>query len=100
MIPARNPITRREVLQRLALLTGAALMPWRAKGAAEEASSDKLGPILPRRTLGKTGLRVTMLTVGGSHIGRPQKDSDAQAVIEAAIEAGIRTFDTAQLYQN
>jgi aryl-alcohol dehydrogenase-like predicted oxidoreductase len=41
-----------------------------------------------------------MLTVGGSHIGRPQKDSDAQAVIEAAIEAGIRTFDTAQLYQN
>jgi len=75
-------------------------MPWRAKGAAEEASSDKLGPILPRRTLGKTGLRVTMLTVGGSHIGRPQKDSDAQAVIEAAIEAGIRTFDTAQLYQN
>ena len=100
MIPARNPITRREVLQRLALLTGAALMPWRAKGAAEEASSDKFGPILPRRTLGKTGLRVTMLTVGGSHIGRPQKDSDAQAVIEAAIEAGIRTFDTAQLYQN
>lgn len=77
------------------------MLPWRAMGAAqEEAASDKLGPILPRRTLGKTGMRVTMLTVGGSHIGRPREDSDAQAVIEAAIEAGIRNFDTAQLYQN
>ena len=100
MIPAHNPITRREVLQRLAMLTGAVLLPWRAKGAAEEDSSDKLGPVLPRRTLGKSGLRPTMLTVGGSHIGRPRADSDAQAVIEAAIEGGIRSFDTAQLYQN
>jgi aryl-alcohol dehydrogenase-like predicted oxidoreductase len=95
----REPITRRELLQRLALLTGATLVPWRAFGAMEPASSDKLGPVLPQRTLGKTGLKVTMLAVGGSHIGRPS-EAVAQAVIEAAIESGIRTFDTAQLYQN
>ena len=95
----RNLITRRKLLQRLALLTGASLAPWRALGAEETALSDKLGPVLPQRTLGKTGLKVTMLTVGGSHIGRPA-ESVAQAVIEAAIESGIRTFDTAQLYQN
>ena len=92
-------ITRRELLQRLALLTGATLVPWRAFGALEMAPSDKLGPVLPYRTLGKTGLKVTMLAVGGSHIGRPS-ESVAQAVIEGAIESGIRTFDTAQLYQN
>ena len=93
-------ITRRKLLQRLALLTGAMLAPWRALGAAEgRPPSDKLGPVLPQRTLGKTGLKVTMLTVGGSHIGRPA-ESVAQAVIEAAIESGIRTFDTAELYQN
>jgi aryl-alcohol dehydrogenase-like predicted oxidoreductase len=95
----RESITRRELLQRLALLTGATLVPWRAFGAMEPASSDKLGPVLPQRTLGKTGLKVTMLAVGGSHIGRPS-EAVAQAVIEAAIESGIRTFDTAQLYQN
>src|SRR5476649_1060251 len=99
MITARDPITRRELLQRLALLTGATLVPWRAFGAMEQAPSDKLGPVLPLRTLGKTGLKVTMLTTGGSHIGRPS-ESVAQAVIEAAIESGIRTFDTAQLYQD
>ena len=95
----RDQVTRRELLQRLALLTGATLVPWRVFGAMEMAPSDKLGPVLPLRTLGKTGLKVTMLTVGGSHIGRPS-EAVAQAVIEAAIENGIRTFDTAQLYQN
>ena len=99
MMTPRECITRREVLQRLALLTGATLVPWRAFGALETAPADKLGPVLPLRTLGKTGLKVTMLTTGGSHIGRPS-ESVAQAVIEAAIESGIRTFDTAQLYQN
>ena len=99
MTTKSDPISRRELLQRLALLTGATLAPWRALGAAEPANSDKLGPILPQRALGKTGLKVTMITVGGSHIGRPD-ETVAQAVIEAAIESGIRTFDTAQLYQN
>ena len=80
MMTPREPITRRELLQRLALLTGATLVPWRVFGATEPAPSDKLGPLLPLRTLGKTGLKVTMLAVGGSHIGRPA-ESVAQAVI-------------------
>ncbi len=99
MMTPRDPITRRELLQRLALLTGATLVPWRTYGAVELTPADKLGLLLPQRTLGMTGMKVTMLTVGGSHIGRPS-ESVAQAVIEAAIESGIRTFDTAQLYQN
>lgn len=99
MMAGRDTLTRRELLQKLALLTGAALVPWNTFAASSDTASDKLGPLLPQRTLGKTGLKVTMLAVGGSHIGRPS-EAVAQAVIEAAIESGIRTFDTAQLYQN
>lgn len=40
-----------------------------------------------------------MLAVGGSHVGRPS-EAEAERIIEAAIESGIRTFETAQLYQN
>lgn len=105
----RESVSRREALQRLALLTGATLLPWRALGAqslsvnpsaaaAGATTSDKLGPLLPQRTLGKTGLKITMLSAGGSHIGGTS-ESEAQAVIEQAIELGIRGFDTAQLYQ-
>lgn len=91
--------TRREALRILALLTGATLVPGRITAQTPAAGSDKLGPLLPRRPLGRTGLEVSMLAVGGSHVGRPS-ESEAEQIIEAAIAAGIRTFETAQLYQN
>lgn len=79
------------------------MLPWRALVHAAEPTtrpeSDALGDVLPRRVLGKTDMRVSMLTLGGSHIGRPS-ETEAQAIIEAAMELGIRTFETAQLYQN
>lgn len=91
--------TRRQALRNLALLAGAAFVPGRLTAQASSAGSDRLGPTLPRRPLGRTGLEVSILTVGGSHVGRPS-ESEAEQIIEAAIEAGIRTFETAQLYQN
>jgi len=98
-------ISRRDVVRRLAAMTGGlALSPWRAladtAGLPETATpeADALGVLLPRRVLGRTGMNVSMLTIGGSHIGRPS-EAEAQAIIEGAIELGIRTFETAQLYQ-
>ena len=99
MLQLPRVLSRRSALQRLALLAGATFSPWRVVGAEAKPETDALGPLLPRRTLGQTGLKVTMLACGGSHIGRPS-EATAQAVIEAAIERGVRVFDTAQLYQN
>lgn len=90
-------LSRRQVLQRLALLTAAStLAPWRTRGGepADAPRRHKLGPRLPERALGLTGLHVSMLTVGGHHVGRP---SEAEA--ERIIAAGVRTFETAELYQ-
>ena len=36
---------------------------------ARNANHDRLGEILPLRKLGKTGEKITMLGVGGYHIG-------------------------------
>jgi len=58
---------------------------------------DKLGEILPKRKLGRTGEYVTMLGTGGYHIGWTT-ERDAQEVIEAALEGGVRFFDTAESY--
>jgi predicted aldo/keto reductase-like oxidoreductase len=52
---------------------------------------------LPTRVLGRTGEKVTMLATGGYHVGWTT-ESDAQAVVEAAIEGGVRFFDTAESY--
>jgi aryl-alcohol dehydrogenase-like predicted oxidoreductase len=58
---------------------------------------DKWGQMLPLRKLGKTGEEVTMLGVGGYHVGWTS-EKNAQAVIEKAMEQGIRFFDSAYSY--
>ena len=66
----------------------------------QEPESDRLGVLLPKRALGGTGCKVTMLGTGGAHVGRADSESEAQAIIEAALDGGVRFFDTAQAYQN
>lgn len=68
-------------------------------GAApvDKSESDRLGEVLPRRKLGRTNENVTMLGTGGYHIGWTT-ERDAQEVIEASLEGGVRFFDTAESY--
>ncbi len=87
---------RREFIKQMSLLTAAAMIP-NISGAVNQR--DQWGALLPLRKLGKTGKEVTMLGVGGYHIGWTT-EKDAQAVIETAMEGGIRFFDTAESYDD
>ncbi len=87
---------RRDFLKALAGLSAGLLLPGQTLRA--QVKRDRLGDLLPTRALGRTGRRVTMLGVGGWHIGR-MSEKDAQATIEAALEGGVRFFDTAESYQ-
>ena len=91
--------SRRSVLKYLAGFTAGILLANKAN-AQEKAvsSSDRLGKLLPQRILGRTGEAVTMLGVGGWHIGR-MSERDAQETIEIALQSGVRFFDTAESYQ-
>ena len=66
------------------------------------------GAVLPRRKLGRTGLEVTVLGLGGAFLGAA-RDRDnpaaeraqiATAVVRAAVDFGINYIDTSPLYQN
>jgi len=85
---------RRIFLKQLAAVTGTLMLPISNFGAS---NNDKWGQILPLRALGKTGKSVTMLGLGGFHVGWTT-EKDAQEVIETAIAGGIRFFDTAESY--
>ncbi|MCS6878559.1 MAG: aldo/keto reductase [Geminicoccaceae bacterium] len=57
--------------------------------------------MLPRRKIGRTGLEVTVLGLGGAPLGDLYEripDERARATVEAAWRVGIRLFDTAPLY--
>lgn len=56
---------------------------------------------LPERRLGRTGLPVTALGLGGAPLGdlfERLPESQADAVVEAAWDAGVRLYDTAPWY--
>lgn len=53
---------------------------------------------LPTRRLGRTGLDVPILSLGGHHVGRAASESDARILVETALEEGIRFFDNAESY--
>lgn len=56
---------------------------------------------MPYRILGKTGLKVSLLGVGGHHIGnRRITDETSLAVIRGAIDRGVNFLDNAWHYNN
>ena len=90
---------RRSVLKWLAGFTAGILLASQTNAQTKKLKSDRLGQLLPQRTLGRTGEAVTMLGVGGWHLGE-LSERDAQESIEIALQGGIRFFDTAQMYQS
>src|SRR5690554_145377 len=86
---------RRTFLKSMAGLTAGLSISSAAFGKKTE--NDRLGEVLPKRKFGRTGEYVTMLGTGGFHVGWTT-ERDAQEVIEASLEGGVRFFDTAESY--
>src|ERR1700761_2734116 len=78
-------------------LTGAGLagasMAWMQDAAAQTTSGD-----IPRRPLGKTGLNVSAIGIGGYHLGSAESEQESTRIVHEAIDAGINFFDCAWDY--
>jgi uncharacterized protein len=85
--------TRRTFLQ--ATLAGMAAFGSGAVGANETLSMG-----LPSRPLGKTGEQVSILCLGGWHIGSVKDDQEAIRIMHAAIDEGLTFFDNAWDYHD
>jgi len=88
--------SRRSFIRSLSLMTPGILAPWDNLLSAA-TPSDRWGKVLPLRRLGTTGEEVTMLGVGGYHVGWTS-ERDAEEVIETAMARGVRFFDSAYSY--
>jgi aryl-alcohol dehydrogenase-like predicted oxidoreductase len=55
---------------------------------------------LPTRVLGRTGQRVSIICLGGWHIGAVKDKAEAIRIMHAAIDAGINFFDNAWDYHD
>ena len=66
--------------------------------AADAADADRKG--LATRSLGKTGERVSLICLGGWHIGSVKDPAEAVKIMHAAIDNGLTFFDNAWDYHD
>jgi predicted aldo/keto reductase-like oxidoreductase len=55
---------------------------------------------VPTRPFGRTGERISLLGLGGWHLGVPKTDRDAVRLVHAAVDAGITFLDNAWDYND
>lgn len=82
-----NQFSRRSFLQTAALGTGGMAVA-------------KAGEHVPKRPLGRTGLEVSCIGLGGYHLGTSPEQQTVDRIVNEAIDAGINFFDNAWEYHD
>lgn len=88
------PNNRREFLQ--ASLAASAALSLAAGSRGDDASAKGL----PTRPLGKTGVNVSIVCLGGWHIRAVKDDNQAIKIMHAALDEGLTFFDNAWDYHD
>jgi len=65
-------------------------------GTADSGS----GETVPHRSLGRTGIQVSAMGLGGYHLGSAKDQKEANEIVEVAMDAGINFFDNAWDYHD
>jgi aryl-alcohol dehydrogenase-like predicted oxidoreductase len=55
---------------------------------------------IPRRPLGKTGAQISIIGLGGSHLGDVKEEGEAMRIVHEAIDAGVNFMDNAWEYHD
>ena len=96
--------TRRDFMRSVGAL-GAAVRLSAHVGALDSAAATRKGldagsGEIPRRPLGRTGVQVSAIGVGGHHLGDLSTVDDAVRLVHEAVDAGITFFDNCWEYYN
>ena len=91
-------LSRRKFLQGAAIAGAAPLIPSQAFPAGEAVPPKDPEGAIPRRTLGRTGVQVSVLGLGGYHLGSVNTDQAAIEIVAKALDHGIDFFDNAWEY--
>jgi aryl-alcohol dehydrogenase-like predicted oxidoreductase len=71
-----------------------------ASAAGPSQMTNRGADQIPRRPLGKTGEQVSIIGVGGYHLGTVQSSDLAVRLVQEAVDAGVIFFDNAWEYND
>src|SRR5882757_5751930 len=89
-------VTRRQFLELSATAAAAVL----AAGSGGFAWAAELRQGIPYRTLGRTGEKVSLVGLGGSHIGMQKDEQESIRIIRGALDRGINFLDNSWDYND
>src|ERR1700761_1735777 len=94
-------VSRRSFLKRAAVL-GASTVADRvamAQGKQNDSTATKsIGESVPHRPLGRTGIQVSAIALGGYHLGSARNQQEVNEIVAQAMDAGVNFFDNAWDY--
>jgi aryl-alcohol dehydrogenase-like predicted oxidoreductase len=102
----RRDFVKGAALTSLALIGGEIAMaknspaPVPAQTADPAAAPATSAGQIPKKALGKTGLQVSALGMGGFHLGSSRDQNEANEMVARAIDAGVTFFDNAWDYHD
>jgi aryl-alcohol dehydrogenase-like predicted oxidoreductase len=83
-------------------LLAATKVPQKPQGGAPGEKDVQLPPggVMPKRRLGRTGVDVSLLGLGGYHIGLPPDEQTAIRIVRMAIDHGVTFLDNCWDYND
>lgn len=104
-------LTRRGFVKMIGALASTVMALRRARGGdvprAPQKGAPKEGDVklpaggkMPMRKLGRTGVEVSLLGLGGYHIGIPRDDKEAVRLVHAAMDHGVTFLDNCWDYND
>lgn len=101
----RKAIKRRDMLKAMGAIGSAAVLtgPLHLLHAAvqdEGGSAPQVTDEISRRPLGTTGVDVSILALGGSHLGSAASEREAIRIVHEAMDAGLNFMDNAWEYHD
>jgi uncharacterized protein len=92
-------VSRRTFVRGAAVLTASALVN-PSLGLAGQPPQTGGPDQVPQRQLGKTGVQVSALAVGGYHLGSTKDQQETNELVSRALDAGINFFDNCWEYHD
>ncbi len=100
---AKHELNRRKFMQGAVLLGATPIITGGIMAQAQKDQQDQSqipSGIVPKKLLGRTGVQVSAMGLGGYHLGSADTDQVANEIVAKALDHGITFFDNAWEYHD
>jgi aryl-alcohol dehydrogenase-like predicted oxidoreductase len=97
---SRLDFNRRSFVRGAAMVGASAIIPAAARARQTTPPQSVPSGEVPKRPLGRSGVQVSAMGLGGYHLGSAENDQAAVEIVAKALDHGINFFDNAWEYHD